>query len=259
MTGFRATTLRRAFRRSVLTFCILLLFDNGAIQARESISTRNAPGETSKNRLIGVWESPDTTRGGLGAIYEFREDGGWMKGIGALVDGSFDPQDPLLQQFMQQPDEKSPDETGPGGNEHIPQKISDGPAGSPSYVGVWKYLHYTGGFAFMRIMPNGRYMLRVPFPLLWGKYEVKGKKLRLIEKGCPPVDAVYTVTDTTLEITSPGKKKIRLRRVQPIWYHALTESEAEGARMRLQQNFPKDGQDGHSDQREGDKGYEILR
>lgn len=190
-----------------------------------------APSANCQNLLIGVWESPGTTKGGLGAIYEFREDGGLMAGMGALVDSKFDPQDPGLQQLMT-PDDKMP-------AEDRPQKIMDGPAGAPPYVGVWKFRHYTGGFAFMRVTQDGRMMLRVPFPLPWGKYEVKGKKLRLIQKGCPPVDVAYKVTDKTLELTAKGKKKIRLVRVQPTWYHALTESEAEAARIRLQEKGEK--------------------
>jgi len=130
-----------------------------------------------QNRLIGVWESPETTKGGLGAIYEFREDGGLMVGMGALVDSKYDPQDPNLQQLMKQPDDKIP-------TEDRPQKIMDGPVRAPSYVGAWKFRHYTGGFAFMRITQDGRMMLRVPFPLPWGKYQIKGKKLRLNQKGC---------------------------------------------------------------------------
>ena len=111
----------------------------------------------------------------------------------------------------------------------------DGPVGSPSYIGVWKFRHYTGGFAYQQITADGRIMLRVPFPMPWGKYEVKGKKLRIIQPGSPPVDVAYKVTDKTLELTAPGKKTQRLIRVVPTWYHALTESEAEEAKIRLQQ------------------------
>jgi hypothetical protein len=78
-------------------------------------------------------------------------------------------------------------------------------------------------------------MLRAPFPMPWGGYEIRGKKLRIIQQGRPPVDVVYKVTDKTLELTVPGKKAQRLRRVVPTWYHALTESEAEEAKIRLQQ------------------------
>ena len=211
-----------------------------------------APVGNCQKSLVGVWESPDTTKGGLGAIYEFREDGGLMVGMGALVDSKFDPNDPNLQQLMMQPDDKKP------AGDDRPQKIMDGPAGSPSYVGVWKFRHYTGGFAFMRITEDGRTMLRVPFPLPWGKYQIKGKKLRLIQKECPPVDVTYKVTDKTLELSQPGKKKIRLVRVQPAWYHALTESEAEAARIRLQEQFKEGDQRNLNGQMEEDKNYKSL-
>jgi len=44
----------------------------------------------------------------------------------------------------------------------------------------------------------------------------------------------YKVTDKTLDLTAPGKKTQQLIRVIPTWYHALTESETEEARIRLQ-------------------------
>lgn len=91
---------------------------------------------------------------------------------------------------------------------------------------------------------DGRMMLRVPFPMPWGKYELKGKKLRIIQVGCPPVDMTYNVTEKTLELTAPGKKTQRLLRVIPTWYHALTESEIEEAKTRLLQTFNEDKQKG---------------
>jgi len=48
---------------------------------------------------------------------------------------------------------------------------------------------------------------------------------------------VYKVTEKTLDLTAPGKKTERLIRVIPTWYHALTESETEEARIRLQQTL----------------------
>ena len=80
-------------------------------------------------------------------------------------------------------------------------------------------------------------MLRVPFPMPWGRYEVKGNKLSIIQPGCPSVDVVYKMTEKTLDLTAPGKKTERLIRVIPTWYHALTESETEEARIRLQRTL----------------------
>jgi len=227
MITMSGTSLRAPHGNLLLAVWILLLLCFGTSFAKEGTPAGKALGETSKKKLIGVWESPDTTRGGLGAIYEFRNDGGLMAGMGALVNMTYDPQDPNLQQLL--PNDKTPDV------DDRPQKITDGPVGSAPYVGVWKFRHYTGGYAYQQITTDGRIMLRVPFPMPWGRYEVKGKKLRIIRQGCPPVDVVYKVTDKTLDLTAPGKKTQRLIRVVPTWYHALTESEAEEAKIRLQQ------------------------
>ena len=228
MITISGSSFQAPLRNLFLAMGIFLLLCNVTAFAQEKTPAAKAIGETSIKRLIGVWESPDTTKGGLGAIYEFREDGGLMVGMGALVNMTYDPQDPNLQQLMMQSGDKSLDDDGQ------PQKIMDGPVGSPSYVGVWKFRHYTGGFAFQQITADGRIMLRVPFPIPWGRYEVKGNKLSIMQPGSPPVDVVYKVTDKTLDLTAPGKKTQRLIRVIPTWYHALTESETEEARTRLQ-------------------------
>jgi hypothetical protein len=229
-------SLRAPLRILLLAIWILLLLCIATAFAQERTPAEKAIGETSPKRLIGVWESPDTTKGGLGAIYEFREDGGLMAGMGALVNSTYDPKDPNLQQFMMQPDDKSP------ADDDRPQKIMDGPVGSASYVGVWKFRHYTGGLAYQQLTADGRIMLRVPFPMPWGRYEVKGKKLRIVQPGRPPVDVVYKVTENTLDLTAPGKKTQRLIRVVPTWYHALTESEAEEAKIRLQKMLKENKQ-----------------
>lgn len=231
MITISGSSLHAPFRYLFLAVWILALLWNVTAFAQEKTPAAKQIGETSIKRLIGVWESPDTTKGGLGAIYEFREDGGLMVGMGALVNMTYDPQDPNLQQLMMQSGDKSLDD------DSKPQKIMDGPVGSPSYVGVWKFRHYTGGFAFQQITADGRIMLRVPFPMPWGRYEVKGNKLSIIQPGCPSVDVVYKVTEKTLDLTAPGKKTERLIRVIPTWYHALTESETEEARIRLQRTL----------------------
>lgn len=235
MININGFSFQKLLRNLLLAIWILFLLCTTAF-AQENTPAKKTIGGTSKERLIGVWESPDTTRGGLGAIYEFREDGGLMVGMGALIDMTYDPQDPRMQPLMMNPGDPRLDDKGQL------QKIMDGPAGSPSYVGVWKYRHYTGGFAYQQITADGRIMLRVPFPMPWGKYEVKGKKLRIIHQGRSPVDVVYKVTEKTLDLTAPGKKTQRLIRVVPTWYHALTESEAEEAKIRLQRMLKENKQ-----------------
>ena len=237
MITISGSSLQAPLRNLFLSIWIFFLFCHVTAFAQEKTPAVKSAGDPSIKRLIGVWESPDTTQGGLGAIYEFREDGGLMVGMGALVNMTYDPQDPNLQQLMMQSGEKILDD------DSQPQKIMDGPIGSHSYVGVWKFRHYTGGFSFQQITADGRIMLRVPFPIPWGRYEVKGNKLRIMQPGNPLVDVVYKVTDKTLDLTAPGKKTQRLIRVIPAWYHALTESETEEARIHLQRIL-KEGEKG---------------
>jgi len=146
----------------------------------------------SQNKLlIGVWESSQTSMGGIGVIMEFREDGRWVDPMAAIVDS-------------------------PGKE-------------TPPFVGVQKMPGTTGdGFAFMNILPDGKIQYREPFPKPWGCYEVVGNKLRLCPAGCPPEEINYKVTKTALELTS-DKGKMTLHRVEPAWYHALDEKEVAAA------------------------------
>lgn len=138
--------------------------------------------------LVGVWESSKTSMGGLGMIMEFREDGGWVDPMGAIVD-------------------------------------SPGKAPSAN-VGVQKLPGTTGfGVAYMYTSEDGVVHYREPFPKPWGCYEVRGSKLRLCAADCPAVETSYKVTPTTLELTR-GKGKQILKRVDPVWYHALNDQEA---------------------------------
>ena len=125
MITISGSSFQTPLRNLFLAIWILLLLCNVTAFAQEKTPAAKAIGETSIKRLIGVWESPDTTKGGLGAIYEFREDGGLMVGMGALVNMTYDPQDPNLQQLMMQSGDKSLDDDGK------PQKIMDGPSWFP--------------------------------------------------------------------------------------------------------------------------------
>lgn len=236
------------FRMLLLAVLVLYALDDGTAYAQESYSNKKLLQMTGANNLIGVWEAQETTKGGLGAIYEFREDGGWVGTLGALVDGKDTIPNPFIKHFAEHPESENTEQL---------QKVMDGPEGSPAFVGAWKYRHYTGGFAYERILPDGRHMLRVPFPFPWGKYEVKGKTLRLIAPDCPAVVASYRIVKgTTLELIFKDKKTLKLKRVQPTWYHAPTESEVEEAKtiiLKKQQELENKQRD------EGVKSFEILR
>lgn len=211
--------------------------------AQEAEPIKSTPKRVS-NDLVGVWESPKTTKGGLGTIYEFREDGGWVGTIGALVDvkgGVSASSRPRAAAF-------SPQDQA--------QKVMEGADGSE----VWKYRHYTGGFAYERFLLDGRSMLRVPFPVPWGMYEVKGKSLRLLRPNCPAVIVSYRIKGNTLELTAKGKSPQRLVRVQPTWYHALTADEVEEAKegiLKAQQELQNKLE--KNPEKQGTENYEILR
>jgi len=141
--------------------------------------------------LIGVWESRQTSKGGIGLIMEFREDGGWVDTFGAIVDSSGET--------------------------------------PPAFVGVQKLPGTTGdGFAFMNFMADGKVQYREPVPKPWGCYEIVDSKLRLCSVDCRPVVINYKVTKTTLELMSEQGSQT-LHRVEPAWYRPLNEDEVADA------------------------------
>jgi hypothetical protein len=238
-------------RLLLVTALILFTLNSVTAYSQEGNSNKGLK-KTGIHNLIGVWEAQKTSKGGLGAIYEFREDGGWVGTLGAMVDEKNAGPNPLIKHFAEHPEDKNTEQI---------QKVMNGPDGSPAFVGVWKYRHYTGGFAYERILPDGHTMLRIPFPLPWGKYEVSGKTIRLSMPGCPlDIVSYRIIKDNTLELTSKNKVKgkniLKLRRVQPTWYHALTESEVDEAKAAILKNKQKME---NTQLNEDTKGYEIMR
>jgi len=182
------------FRKPALFLVVLTNMLFGALSFSPCLAAdkaNNCGPNFQDKALIGVWESRQTSRGGLGTIMEFREDGGWVDTIGAIVDS--------------------------------PGKVP------PAVVGVQKLPGTTGdGLAYMNRLADGKTQYREPFPRKWGCYKVLDDKLRLCAADCPPELISYKVTKTTLELTS--KKGMQtLHRVDPAWYHPLNEEEVEAA------------------------------
>lgn len=154
-------------------------------------ATKNDCDPNSQNKaLIGVWESRATSMGGLGIIMEFREDGGWVDPIGAIVDEPGKTSPPLVHI------EKIP---GTGGN----------------------------GYAYINHTADGQTQYREPFPKPWGCYKVIGNNLRLNPANCSPQEVSFNVTKTTLELTNMRGDKQILFRVEPAWYRPPSEKEVE--------------------------------
>ena len=56
--------------------------------------------------IVGTWFSNQRSNGGLGEIFQFKDDGSVMWTYGALLDGSLEEQHPKLILTMSDPAEK---------------------------------------------------------------------------------------------------------------------------------------------------------
>lgn len=185
--------------------------------------------------LLGLWETEQVSRGGIGHTIEFKPDGSYVEAISVIVDFHYRVENGRLivsdEEVLSNKDVKNAPEIVFDGDtlilkgkdpacatirmERLGKKTSD----KPSVIGAWRYRHYTGGIAYERYTPDGRVNFRLPMSTSIGCYSIDGKQLTLIksnnEKGSMP----FKVQGGHLELVNNNKPATRYRREQAgAWY-----------------------------------------
>ena len=185
--------------------------------------------------LLGLWETEQVSRGGIGHTIEFKPDGSYVEAISVIVDFHYRVENGRLivsdEEVLSNKDVKNAPEIVFDGDtlilkgkdpacatirmERLGKKTSD----KPSVIGAWRYRHYTGGIAYERYTPDGRVNFRLPMSASIGCYSINGKQLTLIksnnEKGSMP----FKVQGGHLELVNNNKPATRYRREQAgAWY-----------------------------------------
>ena len=103
--------------------------------------------------LVGLWESRETSKGGIGHAVEFRPDGTYAEAPTVIVELPYQVSGDRLilkegpeTRFEIQGDTLT--QTRPDGSRVRKERLGKAVEGSPAIVGVWRYRHDTGVTAF---------------------------------------------------------------------------------------------------------------
>lgn len=160
--------------------------------------------------LVGLWESRETSKGGIGHAVEFRPDGTYVEAPTVIVELPYQVSGDRLilkevpeTRFEIQGDTLT--QTGPDGSRIQKERLGKAVEGSPAIVGVWRYRHDTGVTAFERYTPDGRLLLRLPMTSTTGCYRIQGGSLSLNESGGKKTTIPIEMKPGELVFKEPGK------------------------------------------------------
>jgi len=146
------------------------------------------------DKLVGLWESENKSKGGIGQAFEFRSDGSFAVSPTVLVESYYSVSGDRLT-IGEKPDPKPGDQTssvplGIEGNRMVPdasgvaaERVGSPVPGQPPIVGVWRTPFPTGGMIYEKYTPEGRLIFRFPMRPEKGCYRFDGKWLTLAVDG----------------------------------------------------------------------------
>lgn len=220
----KATTRDRA---AVLSVALVLTFILPA-GARARAPACSPPSSTD---LVGLWESSETSQGGIGHTLEFRADGSFVEATAVLVNFSYRIDgDRLILREASADDAKEIDslalriegdtwiQTSPDGTRLEKKRLGAAAPGRPPIEGVWRYRHPTGAMAFERYAEDGRASLRLPMTGSTGCFQVKGDRLGLSRPPRKDLSLQFELRDGELVVTSSGKVTAYRREPAGPWY-----------------------------------------
>src|SRR5262245_28060529 len=208
----------------------LLLLLAAASVGTASAQTTPCPAPTSTQLIVGLWESRETSKGGIGQALEFRADGRFVETYVILLNmfyrisgdhralletpGAADS----VQDVTFRVDGNVLTEIGPDGTTLTKERFGKPPASGPALTGVWRYRHDTGAVAYERYADDGRFLFRLPMRSLTGCFTLDGDRLRLAHQGAP--ETVMAIGWRAGDLVLPGRGKEALYRREPAgaWY-----------------------------------------
>ena len=198
-----------------------ILFTSSAARAL----TCPAPGA---NDLAGLWESHDTSKGGIGHTVEFRPDGTFVEATTVMVETVYRIAGDHL--IVGESPEKALDSTfriegdtlvqeGANGQTVRKERFGKAEAGSSPVLGVWRFRHDTGAIAFERYTEDGRVLLRLPLASSTGCYKLAGDRLAMSKRDRKDVAIPFDLKAGELVLKGPGKSPVAYGRiVAGPWY-----------------------------------------
>jgi hypothetical protein len=172
-------------RHTTKTLLVAILVTSAAARALDC-----SPPDTQE--LVGLWESRDTSKGGIGHTVELRPDGSYVEATTVLVNGAYRVSgdqlivaetakalegDTAAQGSRFEIEGDTLIQARPDGTKLKKERLGKAVEGAPAIVGAWKYRHDTGATAFERYTPDGRMLFRLPMRSTTGCYEIAGGQI----------------------------------------------------------------------------------
>jgi hypothetical protein len=190
-------------------------------------STVEVVGEANENQIVGKWAADSRTKGGLGALLIFGDDGVVTSTFGALVDFKYVVEGQTIKMTFPDTAEQTTEPYSIVGDKLIaypadPEKrqertrVGTAKAGAPPIVGVWTFKHYTGKMATMQYTSNGLAQLSVPTKTLKGHYKLLAQELTMEFDGQPTSNRKIQLSGDHLSLLADGSKpEQKFTRVSP--------------------------------------------
>lgn len=230
---------RNAFTSLALAFAtaaIAVGCGKGASSNPPPISTGSAAAESipahcpvpMSPALIGLWESNETTKGGIGQALEFRGDGIYVGSLGVLVNMFYRISGDQLQSglttelrdlvatFRVEGDTLT--RTFAGGEAIVERRFGSDRAEGVPLVGTWRYRHSTGPMAFERYTNDQRLLLRIPMRSMSACYAVSANNLTISPSAGEKTDLQFEIRGETLSLVKSGQPAHVYTRSPAVWY-----------------------------------------
>ena len=190
-----------------------------------ALSIGNA--EANENQIVGKWAADSRTKGGLGAMLIFADDGAVISTFGALVDFKYQVEGQTIKMTFADSAEQTTEPYAIVGNKLIAypadsqkreERTRVGPAkpGVPQIVGLWTFKHYTGVMATMQYTSGGSGQLSVPMKTLKGRYKIQIQELTMEFDGQPTSNRKIQLSRDHLTLLANGTKpEQKFTRVSP--------------------------------------------
>lgn len=176
-----------------------------------------------QNIIVGKWAADSRSKGGLGALYVFSENGIATYSFGALVDFDYQVNNNTLKYTFKNPDtgqsESEPAEaffltpTQLIINPSDPQKktvmtrVGSAVAGQNSIVGNWSFKHPSGVDAIMQYGKSGGAFLHVEMLVFKGPYKLSGQELTVQLEGRPTTTRKFKLEGSRLILEATADRK----------------------------------------------------
>ena len=185
-----------------------------------------------ESNLVGLWESKETSQGGIGHAFQFRPDGTFVDAAVVMVEIPYRVTGDRLV-LGEEPPAGKPDtrqtssirfegdallQTGPDGSVLRRERLP-GSAKTSGVLGDWRYCHYAGAIAYDRFTDSGKLLLRLPMRSSTGRYLVAGDALTLSKPSQPDAQLKAEVRDGKLVVSgSTGKRAEYRHEPSGAWY-----------------------------------------